>query len=743
MNMLYVANFHSGQIEVYNSQFALTSTFADPNAPAGYAPYNIQDIGGNLYVTYAKQDPTGTFAVAGIGNGFVDEFTPAGTLMQRLITAAPLDAPWGMALAPSTYGQYAGDLLVANQGSGQVDAFSPSTGQFLGALPDPTGAIITNSGLHGLFFGPTGSLYFTAGLNAGVNGLFASLTPTPATVAITPATLAATVSNITTFVGQAFNGIVATFTDANSYALPTDFTATVQWGDGITTTSGSTSLAISQTDGPGSAFVVKGTHFYFTATTGMPPEILKITITENVGGNSVSTQGTASVSEPTIHAAITGFTAYVGIPYTGPVATFTDDAPDSNLSDYSATITWGDGTTTKGTITASNSAGQGFIVTDAGAHVYKTATTGQTSYVVTVSISKSAVNDEGDTLDESGEAQGNLAVSAPTLHGAFSGFTAYVGIPYTGPVATFTDDAPDLNLKDYAATINWGDGTTTAGAISQSNSAGQGYIVSDAGAHVYKKATTGQTSFVVTVMISKTATGTQGASLNESTTVQGNVPVAASTLHVAISGFTGYLGIAYTGPVATFTDDAPDLNLKDYSATISWGDGTTTKGTITQSNSAGQGYIVTDAGAHTYKKVTTGQTSYVITVLVTKTATGTQGATTTESASAQGNVAVSDPTLHAAFSASLPGSSTSFTPVLSPPSPTTRRTPPHRITPRRSTGVTAARPRARSRPRTRPDKASSSPTAANMFTRSRRRASRVMSSRCRSRRPPRERKAGP
>ena len=161
-NLLYAANFASGQIDVYNSSFTLINQFSDPNLPAGYAPYNVASIGGDLYVTFAKQGTTPGTAVAQLGAGFVDVFSPAGTLLDELIQGVPLDAPFGIALAPASFGQYSGDLLVANQGNGQVNAFNPTTGVSLGSFQDDTGTPITNDGLHGLFVNPAGNLYFTA-----------------------------------------------------------------------------------------------------------------------------------------------------------------------------------------------------------------------------------------------------------------------------------------------------------------------------------------------------------------------------------------------------------------------------------------------------------------------------------------------------------------------------------------------------------------------------------------------------
>ena len=217
-SLLYAANFHAGQIEVYNSQFHLVSEFTDPGLPAGFAPYNVQNIGGNPVVTFAKQATNQTTPIAQLGDGFVDVFSPGGALLQQLIRGAPLDAPWGLALAPSGAGQFSGDLLVANQGNGQVTAFNPVTRQSLGPFEDITGEPIDNDGLNGLLAAPSGTIYFTAGPGGGTSGLWGSLTPAPASVTIEPATLAATFVPITAVFDHEWQGVVATFTDASIYA---------------------------------------------------------------------------------------------------------------------------------------------------------------------------------------------------------------------------------------------------------------------------------------------------------------------------------------------------------------------------------------------------------------------------------------------------------------------------------------------------------------------------------------------
>jgi uncharacterized protein (TIGR03118 family) len=186
---LYATNFHAGTIDVFDSSFTQTTLaghFTDPNLPSGYAPFNIQNIGGNLYVTFAKQDSSGHDDVAGAGNGFIDVFDTNGNLVKRLVSNGPLDSPWGLALAPSDFGQFSNDLLVGNFGDGTIHAFDPMTGQLLGEIDDASGNPITIEGLWGLLFGNGGNggianeLFFTAGIPGPDmvedHGLFGDLT---------------------------------------------------------------------------------------------------------------------------------------------------------------------------------------------------------------------------------------------------------------------------------------------------------------------------------------------------------------------------------------------------------------------------------------------------------------------------------------------------------------------------------------------------------------------------------------
>ena len=181
---LYATNFRAGTVDVFNSQFhqvSLAGSFSDPNLLPGYAPFGIANLGGNLYVTYALQNAAKHDDVAGPAHGFVDIYDTNGNLIQRLVTRGRLNSPWGLAMAPATFGRFRNDLLVGNFGDGRVNAVDPATGDFLGQLRDANNTPITIDGLWGLDFGndanagPKTTLFFTAGINGEADGLFGSL----------------------------------------------------------------------------------------------------------------------------------------------------------------------------------------------------------------------------------------------------------------------------------------------------------------------------------------------------------------------------------------------------------------------------------------------------------------------------------------------------------------------------------------------------------------------------------------
>jgi uncharacterized protein (TIGR03118 family) len=184
---LYAANFHTGNIDVLKGTPGaadLTGNFTDPNLKAGYAPFNIQLLGGKLHVAYAKQG-LGKDEQAGAGLGMVDAFDTQGNFLSRVGTMGSLNAPWGLAIAPNSFGSFADDLLVGNFGDGTISAFNLSTSTFDGQLSGPTGNPVVIDGLWGLTVGNgtsagnANTIYFSAGPADESHGLFGAIAPVP------------------------------------------------------------------------------------------------------------------------------------------------------------------------------------------------------------------------------------------------------------------------------------------------------------------------------------------------------------------------------------------------------------------------------------------------------------------------------------------------------------------------------------------------------------------------------------
>jgi uncharacterized protein (TIGR03118 family) len=182
-NYLYAANFRSGAVDVFNGVFHqvnLAGSFTDRAVPSGFAPFGIQNIGGQIFVTYAKQNAARHDDVSGPGNGFVDIFGTDGTFVRRFATQGTLDSPWGVALAPSTFGNFHSDVLIGNFGDGLISAFTPA-GVLRGQLKSETSAPIQIEGLWGLRFGNGGAggdpntLFFAAGIRGEAHGLFGTI----------------------------------------------------------------------------------------------------------------------------------------------------------------------------------------------------------------------------------------------------------------------------------------------------------------------------------------------------------------------------------------------------------------------------------------------------------------------------------------------------------------------------------------------------------------------------------------
>ena len=192
--------------------------------PSGFSPFGIHSIGGNIYVTYAQLNPSTGREAVGAGLGYVDVFDNNGNLVQRAINQGALNAPWGMALAPSGFGSFGGDLLVGNFGDGVINAFDPTSFALIGQLQSTPGTAIANSGLWEIFFGQNGAgdpntLYFAAGINDGKDGLFGSIAVAPPAGGTASFSLAASAPTLTVAAGQA-GTLTLSLTGSNGFNGP-------------------------------------------------------------------------------------------------------------------------------------------------------------------------------------------------------------------------------------------------------------------------------------------------------------------------------------------------------------------------------------------------------------------------------------------------------------------------------------------------------------------------------------------
>jgi PKD repeat protein len=389
---------------------------------------------------------------------------------------------------------------------------------------------------------------------------------------------------------SSYDGAVATFEDDDPNAGPADFTATIDWGDGSPTTPGT--IAFNS-----GAFVVLGQHTYadegsFTVT---------VTISDQPPGTGTATAAsTATVNEADVLSGTPRtFSAPAGVSFTGTVADFTDTLTGNVASDFTATIDWGDATTSGGTVSGGSGAFQ-----VSGTHTYAAAGT----YAVQVTLSDDKPGTATATVTSTAKVAAGLAVNAVNI-------TATEGTPFNGTVATFSDADTNLNAASFVATVNWGDGTTSAGTVS-----GASGSFTVAGQHTYAD----EGSFTTTVTVTETAGG--GATASGSATATVAEADALSGSPVAINA---QQGVAFTGTVATFTDAYTGNVASDFVATINWGDGNTTAGTV-----SGGGGAFTVTGTHTY--AATGP--FTVTVTLADDAPGTAAATVTSPANVTANV---------------------------------------------------------------------------------------------------------
>jgi uncharacterized protein (TIGR03118 family) len=194
-NFLYATDLHNNKIDVFDTTFAkpaaMQGKFLDPSMPAGFAPFGITAVNGQLFVTYAKQDSAKHDEIAGAGFGYINIFDFSGNFVSRFASAGPLNAPWGIAVAPAGFATLQGDVLVGNFGDGTINAFMPngtSLATSNGPLMNAAGQALAFPGLWSLVFGngdadkPATTLFYTAGFASQTNGVFGSITASVVTV---------------------------------------------------------------------------------------------------------------------------------------------------------------------------------------------------------------------------------------------------------------------------------------------------------------------------------------------------------------------------------------------------------------------------------------------------------------------------------------------------------------------------------------------------------------------------------
>jgi uncharacterized protein (TIGR03118 family) len=185
-NMLLSTDFHNGKVTEYGAGYVEVDDpgFKDPSLPAGFAPFNVAQFGDEVFVTYALQDADAHDDVRGPGNGFINVFATNGVLLRRLVSGGKLNSPWGLTIAPASFGALAGDLVVGNFGDGAINIYDPKTGEWKADLRNADGSPLLIDGLWAIQAGPVGAglqdrVFFTAGPDGEMHGLFGVLDACP------------------------------------------------------------------------------------------------------------------------------------------------------------------------------------------------------------------------------------------------------------------------------------------------------------------------------------------------------------------------------------------------------------------------------------------------------------------------------------------------------------------------------------------------------------------------------------
>ena len=397
----------------------------------------------------------------------------------------------------------------------------------------------------------------------------APLTATGLTLGVAP--------NPIIYTYPAFSGEVASFTDADPNGTLTDYSAVINWGDGVVTPGTITMSPVT----PG-LFLVSGTNLY--AQSSVPYQVT--VIIKDVGGATATAYTSITVSDTPLTAGTPATLAeFEAKPFTAQVGTFTDADPDAVPSLYAAMINWGDGSLDSSGIIAKQANGT-FTVT--GSHTYAEESLPLTPYAIAVTIT-----DIGGTAPSSITDTATAAVADAPLTSQGSPINGVEGIglsPTPTTVATFTDSNPNAPVSDYTAVVNWGDGSTpTAGTIVQTGTSPNGSTFSVIAAHTYTEEGTYQTDVTITDL-----GGSKSVAVGNA--VIADAPLTASSTQPAVDETES---IPFTTAVGMFVDASPDGKISDFTATIDWGDGSPfSTGTISEPGGPGTAFIV--SGSHTY-----------------------------------------------------------------------------------------------------------------------------------------------
>ena len=360
-----------------------------------------------------------------------------------------------------------------------------------------------------------------------------------ATATVADAPLIATGLSFNATEGTAFSGVLATFTDPNPLATPSSFTASITWGDGHS------SAGTIGYDAAHKTFTVSGSNTYTQAGSYRPA----ISI-HDLGGASALAIATATVADAPLTASGLSFTATEGTAFSGVLATFTDPNPLATPSSFTASITWGDGHSSAGTI-GYDAAHKTFTVS--GSNTYTQAG----SYRPAISIH--------DLGGASALAIATATVADAPLTASGLSFTATEGTAFSGVLATFTDPNPLATPSSFTASITWGDGHSSAGTIGY-DAAHKTFTVS--GSNTYTQAGSYRPAISIHDLGGASA-------LAIATATVADAPLTASGL-----SFTATEGTAFSGVLATFTDPNPLATPSSFTASITWGDGHSSAGTI-------------------------------------------------------------------------------------------------------------------------------------------------------------------